>query len=465
MVIVVPSWNNNELFNGVPRYQLNLDSIFSQKYSNYRVIYIDDCSSDRTADMVASYINKRGQTHRVTLIRNTKRWGPSRNRYVGAHMAHDEEIVMYLDGDDWFSRTDVLNVINQAYSDPNVWLTYSHFIHAPDDGRTSGAREIPQWVIEQNAYRKYGWDYHSLKTFYGWLFKQLRLEDILFEGKFLPVGSDIAEMLPLVELSGGRFKFIKDILYVASVHGTNEINIAGKNLLNAMWHVISNMTPYVPLDQRPEPKALAYDGIDIIMFIGIKNNNEVNSALDDIFKHLKGIQTVILALDNTVDKLKIFNYLKSRRKNFIKENIVLKNLSELTHGDIPKSFAPNILLTGCGKSMRSVNVKQAIGALSMTYALFFFFGIDAQDLDADKINCLQISSYDRGSDVLYAFSMYGVTPKSAVFKRALPCLCSKETLLNFLQSAHSTSYNQFVENFSAWNIRQPKKLGLCKGKM
>ena len=67
IVIIVPSRNNNELFEGTERYKLNLDSIFNQDYENYRVIYIDDCSSDGTADLVESYIQEKGQAGRVTL--------------------------------------------------------------------------------------------------------------------------------------------------------------------------------------------------------------------------------------------------------------------------------------------------------------------------------------------------------------------------------------------------------------
>ena len=43
-VVIVPSYNNSEWV------ERNLRSIFEQKYDNFRVIYIDDASTDGTWD-------------------------------------------------------------------------------------------------------------------------------------------------------------------------------------------------------------------------------------------------------------------------------------------------------------------------------------------------------------------------------------------------------------------------------
>ncbi len=54
LVVVMPSYNNAE------RYTLTLDSVFSQKYENFRVVYIDDASPDDTDDLVEQYIKEHG---------------------------------------------------------------------------------------------------------------------------------------------------------------------------------------------------------------------------------------------------------------------------------------------------------------------------------------------------------------------------------------------------------------------
>jgi len=41
------------------RYKRNLESIFQQEYTNYKVYYIDDHSKDKTAELVEQYIKER----------------------------------------------------------------------------------------------------------------------------------------------------------------------------------------------------------------------------------------------------------------------------------------------------------------------------------------------------------------------------------------------------------------------
>ena len=50
LAVIVCSYNN------IKWAEKNLDSIFFQRYRNYRVIYVDDGSTDGTADFVEHYI-------------------------------------------------------------------------------------------------------------------------------------------------------------------------------------------------------------------------------------------------------------------------------------------------------------------------------------------------------------------------------------------------------------------------
>ena len=64
LVIVIPSYNNKDW------YDRNLGSVFSQKYKHYRIIYINDCSTDNTYDLVCNFVREQGQEHRTTIINN-----------------------------------------------------------------------------------------------------------------------------------------------------------------------------------------------------------------------------------------------------------------------------------------------------------------------------------------------------------------------------------------------------------
>jgi cellulose synthase/poly-beta-1,6-N-acetylglucosamine synthase-like glycosyltransferase len=123
-VVVIPSYNN-ELY-----VQRNLESVFFQEYKNYRVIYIDDCSTDKTYEK-ASQIAE-GISVKIQIIRNKTNKKALHNLFDVIHSLRDDEIVLLLDGDDWLSHTNVLRELNCYYNDPNVWLTYGQYVTYPD---------------------------------------------------------------------------------------------------------------------------------------------------------------------------------------------------------------------------------------------------------------------------------------------------------------------------------------------
>ena len=67
IVVIIPSYNNQQW------YKHNLDSLFCQVYNNYRVIYINDCSSDSTGKLVHDYIQQSGMSDRCVFIDNNVR--------------------------------------------------------------------------------------------------------------------------------------------------------------------------------------------------------------------------------------------------------------------------------------------------------------------------------------------------------------------------------------------------------
>jgi len=208
IVVLITSYNN------VDWYQRNLDHVFSQDYSNYRVIYIDDCSPDGTGDLVEQYIAERGLEDKIILIKNEERMFKMYNLVFAVHnLCDDDEIILDHDGDDWFSRNDALSIINAAYEGPNVWMTYGNWGGYPKP-EVSNCKEIPAYVIRNSSYRDYWWVTSQQRTFYAWLFKKIKIEDLYYNGDFVKADIDTAYMFPLLEMSGGKFKFIRDIIYI-----------------------------------------------------------------------------------------------------------------------------------------------------------------------------------------------------------------------------------------------------------
>lgn len=212
-VVIIPSYNNARY------YKRNLDSVLNQRYKNFRVIYIDDQSPDGTGLLVERYLKHSFQNvfSRVQLIKNEERKGALGNLYDAIHSCNDEEIIVTLDGDDWFAHCDVLARINREYQEHDAWLTYGSYISFPW-AQSGICAAIPSKVYGSSSYRQAPWVTSHTRTFYAWLFKRIKKEDLQENGVFLGVTWDMAFMFPTLEMAGvDHVRFIPDITYIYNV--------------------------------------------------------------------------------------------------------------------------------------------------------------------------------------------------------------------------------------------------------
>ncbi len=240
LVIVIPSYNNKAW------YEYNLGSALSQHYHNFRIIYIDDASTDGTGDLVEEYIRDWDIDNRVTLIRNSERCGALANTYRAVWMCHPDEIVAILDGDDWFAHVHVLEKLNEVYSDSAVWTTYGQFRYYPC-GSPGWARALPQEVIQANTIRYYDWVTTHLRTFYAGLFQRIDAQDLLYNNQFFSTAGDLAYTWPIMEMAGMHSQFIPDVLYIYNVASQLNDHKVAANLQIYFTYVIRNKKPYNPI--------------------------------------------------------------------------------------------------------------------------------------------------------------------------------------------------------------------------
>lgn len=243
IVVLTTSYNNRKWA------KKNVKSIFKQEYTNYRVIYIDDASQDGTADFVEKWAREQKKKLRFDLIRNRERMGALANIYRAiCDRCRDEEIVVSLDGDDWFYDSKVLKKINQAYSKREVWLTHGTLLEYP--AQTTGwSLPIPAHIAASNAFRTYRCPSH-LRTFYAWLFKRIRLEDLQHKGEFFSMTWDQAMMFPMIEMAGERHAFIPEIIYVYNMSNPINDNKVDPQLQRDLEALIRAKPPYQRLAQK-----------------------------------------------------------------------------------------------------------------------------------------------------------------------------------------------------------------------
>jgi glycosyltransferase involved in cell wall biosynthesis len=237
IVIVICSYNNAQF------YQWNLDSVFAQKYGNFHVIYIDDCSSDGTYDLVNQYIYDHPNKDRFIVLKNETRRKALANLYYAINTCKPTDIIAILDGDDRFAHAGVLQRINQAYADPTVWLTYGQFREFPS-GIMGFCQPYPRFIIDQNAFRRYPDTPSHLRTFYAGLFHKIREVDLMYKGEFFPMTYDLAIMFPMIEMARLHHQCIGDVL--VDYNGANPLNDhrISKGLQRHYDLIIRARTPY-----------------------------------------------------------------------------------------------------------------------------------------------------------------------------------------------------------------------------
>ena len=196
----------------------NLRSAFTQDYprDKFRFIYVDDNSSDETVDLVIKCVTENNEWERFSLIKNQSWQSIMPNHYMAAYLCDDDEIIVHYDGDDLLKHDKVLWFLNRVYNKWDVWLTYGQYENWPNP-ELGFSIDVPQHIAQQNQFREMGFWYSHPRTFYAWLFKKIKLKDLIWRGSFIPTtpAVDYMFMFPMMEMAGqGHYKFIPDVLYL-----------------------------------------------------------------------------------------------------------------------------------------------------------------------------------------------------------------------------------------------------------
>jgi hypothetical protein len=146
----------------------------------------------------------------ATLVRNEERLGVLANIFRAVQTLADDEIVVILQGEDWLAHEWVLQRLNSYYANPDLWLTFGQYKDFPTY-QTGVCQEFKEGSLRNQPFTAM-----HLKTFYAGLFKQVRESDFISGGKFLPACSEMAYMIPMLELAKGHVHFIPEILYIAN---------------------------------------------------------------------------------------------------------------------------------------------------------------------------------------------------------------------------------------------------------
>jgi glycosyltransferase involved in cell wall biosynthesis len=206
--IIVPSYNNEKWIKSCIR------SVKKQNYQNYECIIIDDCSTDNSVQIIKQEIK---DDNKFTFIQNKNRKLALENIYesISSSQPNDEDIVVTLDGDDFFYGSEVLNYVNDVYEQHGCLVTYGSYVHYPSGERGKFSKKIPDQIINNNSFRESAWMSSHMRTFKIKLWNKIEKSDLLeSDGRFCDGAWDMVFMFPMLEMAGHRSYFIDQILYV-----------------------------------------------------------------------------------------------------------------------------------------------------------------------------------------------------------------------------------------------------------
>lgn len=125
--IITPSWNCGKFVEGT------IQSILSQTYTNWELLFQDDCSTDNTKEIVAKYA---AIDHRIKYECNSQNSGAAITRNNALRRAKGKWIA-FLDSDDLWLPEKLEKQI-KFMQDNNYHFSYHEYTEITEDGNDNG---------------------------------------------------------------------------------------------------------------------------------------------------------------------------------------------------------------------------------------------------------------------------------------------------------------------------------------
>jgi hypothetical protein len=217
-----------------------LISVKGQIYENYTCTLIDDCCDGR--DQVNLLIELGLDLTRFRYLKTKKNLFSLRTRELGTDSldAALSDVIVHLDGDDWLCHSQVLNTINESYSNQDIHASYGNGVSF-----FPKATKNPFWnfyelymskkwgyaeklnendLVEpyrrlspddiKDGWKSIPWGAFHMRTFKHHLWRSLDRTHFKINEEYLRSSTDAAIFLPMLAAAGlDRIEFISDCIY------------------------------------------------------------------------------------------------------------------------------------------------------------------------------------------------------------------------------------------------------------
>ena len=149
-----------------------------------------------------------------------------------------DEIICFLDGDDWLYNNDVLNKLNNEYQN-DIVLTFGSYYKFENNqlGVFIKAKDYNEKTQNFGLYRDAkGWFGLPLRTCYAKIYKSMPEEHMRdCDGNWMSACTDVAEFLWAIEKSLKKYKVIEYPTYVYNIDASKRFNNSMFNLTDSQY--------------------------------------------------------------------------------------------------------------------------------------------------------------------------------------------------------------------------------------
>ena len=194
---------------------------------------------------------------RIEIRQNGRQFYAMQNLIIAIQRspAAADDVIVVLDGDDWFASERALEIIVSTYQQHDCWATYGSWLSNDCSHTGMPQGRWPAYDPSTTDFRRALWLGTAVRTWKKWLWDLIDDQDFRdAAGHYFRVTEDQASMLPILEMSGTqRARHIKDVLMIynrTTPHACGKMRYE-EMLANSAY--LRERRPYLRLRDRPAP--------------------------------------------------------------------------------------------------------------------------------------------------------------------------------------------------------------------
>ena len=203
-----------------------LNSVFSQNYSNYTVVYVDDASKDESFKGAKNYAERKALKDKIKFVGNTNDVRRIRVLKQAQKECGGGEYMVVMDGHSRLIGSQVLAILNSFFSrQDGKWFVWSQGLvrrQNVEDGESfavGASRGYPEEIVKNNGFRSYPLMVGGIQAFKRSLFNRIEVQDLRDSNRnFIRDAEQAAYSIPMLEMAGDRIAYINEVLYFSQSH-------------------------------------------------------------------------------------------------------------------------------------------------------------------------------------------------------------------------------------------------------